>query len=50
MESDVAAWLCQQPELRQGIFNWCKRLQAIIYVDGRWIGAQTYRESHSERG
>jgi hypothetical protein len=42
MESEVAAWLCDQPELRQEIFNWCKRLGCILYIDGKWIGAKTY--------
>jgi hypothetical protein len=47
-ESDVAAWLCQQPEIRQEIFNWFKRLGAIQYLDGRWIGAATYSELNRE--
>jgi hypothetical protein len=33
MESEVAAWLCDQPELRQEIFNWCKRLGCILYIE-----------------
>ena len=44
MESDVARWLCEQPEWRQEIFNFAKRIGAIVYVDGRWMGAETYRE------
>jgi hypothetical protein len=44
MRSDVAEWLLAQPEIRQEMFNWMKRLKAILYVDGRWIGADTYRE------
>jgi hypothetical protein len=40
-ESDVADWLCQQPELRQELFNWCKRIGAITYDNGQWRGANT---------
>jgi hypothetical protein len=40
-ESDVADWLCQQPEIRQEIFNWMKRLGAIVYDNGKWRGAET---------
>ena len=43
-ERDVAQWLCDQPEIRQFVFNWCKRNAAIFYIDGKWIGAQTYSE------
>jgi hypothetical protein len=34
LESDVIAWLCEQPEIRQEIFNYCKRHGAIIYSSG----------------
>jgi hypothetical protein len=34
MESDLIAWLCGQPEIRQEIFNYCKRHGAIIYSSG----------------
>ena len=49
MESDVAEWLCQQPEIRQALFNYYKRNGLIVYVDGRWVGATTYNELN-ERG
>jgi len=42
MESDVAAWLCEQPEIRQEIFNYYKRAGAIVYSDGRRCGAECY--------
>jgi hypothetical protein len=42
MESDVCAWLIEQPEIRQSIFNYCKRHGALLYVDGKWVGAATY--------
>jgi hypothetical protein len=45
LESDVGAWLCEQPEVRQFIFNYVKRHEAIIYVDGRWVGAETYAKA-----
>jgi hypothetical protein len=38
MRSDVAAWLCDQPEIRQEVFNIFKRHGAIVYEDGRWRG------------
>jgi hypothetical protein len=34
LESDVIAWLCEHPEIRQEIFNYCKRHGAIIYSSG----------------
>jgi hypothetical protein len=45
-ESDVAKWLCACPEIMQDVFNKAKMSGAIVYVDGRWIGAQTYNESN----
>jgi hypothetical protein len=42
MRSEVCRWLCDQPEIRQEIFNWVKANQAIVFVDGNWIGAATY--------
>ena len=42
--SDVVRWLCDQPELQQELFNFCKRHDAIVYVNGRWVGADTYGE------
>jgi hypothetical protein len=31
MRSEVADWLCKQPECRQEIFNWARRIGAITY-------------------
>jgi hypothetical protein len=41
-ESDVCAWLCDQPAVRQFVFNYAKRHQALVYVDKKWVGADTY--------
>jgi hypothetical protein len=38
MESDVAAWLREQPEIQQEIFDYCKRNGAIVYDDGKRRG------------
>jgi hypothetical protein len=40
MQSEVAEWLCQQPEIRQEVFNWCKLRGAITYDlhEKRWRG------------
>ena len=38
MESDVVAWLIEQPQIRQEVFNFCKRAGAIVYDDGKWRG------------
>jgi hypothetical protein len=43
-ESDVVAWLCAQPEIQQQIFNWLKYEGALLYLDGQWIGSDTYAE------
>ena len=45
MASDVVAWLCEQPAIRQFIFNYVKHHEAIVYVDGKWVGAETYAQS-----
>jgi hypothetical protein len=42
MRSEVAQWLCDQPELRQELFNWCKH-RGIITFDletRRWRGVE----------
>jgi hypothetical protein len=44
MTSDVARWLCDQPESRQLIFNFCKSAGVIEFVDGKWVGSTTYAE------
>jgi len=31
MRSEVCQWLIAQPEARQELFNWCKRIGAITY-------------------
>jgi len=41
MQSDVAAWLARQPEIRQEMFNYCKRIGAIVYEGGKWRGVAT---------
>jgi hypothetical protein len=41
MESNVAAWLAQRPEIRQEMFNYCKRIGAIVYEGGKWRGVAT---------
>jgi len=40
MRSEVAAWLIDQPECRQEVFNWARRLGAIEYDldSGTWRG------------
>jgi hypothetical protein len=40
MRSEVAQWLCNQPELRQELFNWCKHRGVITYdlETRRWRG------------
>lgn len=41
MQSEVAAWLCDQPAVRQWVFNIAKR-EGVIQLDlaaGKWIGA-----------
>jgi hypothetical protein len=40
MDSEVVAWLREQPEVCQEMFNWLKRQGAIVYDDGRWRGAE----------
>jgi hypothetical protein len=49
LESDVAAWLCEQPEVTQFIFNYVKHHEALIYVDGRWVGAANYVKASAPR-
>ena len=41
MESEVADWLCSQPEIRQYIFDAAKETGAIVYnaETGTWRGA-----------
>jgi len=41
MQSDVCAWLIDQPAIRQEIFNWVKRNGGILFdvETGRWRGA-----------
>jgi hypothetical protein len=41
MRSQAADWLCQQPEIRQWIWNWAKANNAIVLdLDThRWQGA-----------
>jgi hypothetical protein len=41
MRSAVADWLCQQPEIRQFIFNVCKRDGTIVFdLDSKtWRGS-----------
>ena len=41
MQSDVAAWLCDQPEIRQFVFNFCKRHGAVVWDNGNWRGAKS---------
>jgi hypothetical protein len=41
MRSKVCEWLCQQPEIRQDLFNHFRRSGAIVYVDGQWRGADS---------
>jgi hypothetical protein len=36
--SHVVRWLCDQPEIQQEIFNYCKRNRAIVYDDGKRRG------------
>jgi hypothetical protein len=42
MQSDVCAWLIDQPEIRQELFNWVKRNGSIVFdlETGRWVGAE----------
>jgi hypothetical protein len=42
-ESDVAAWLCAQPEIRQQVFNMFKANGSIVFdMESRqWRGADT---------
>jgi hypothetical protein len=44
LRSDVVAWLVSQPEIAQELFNYVRRHGAIVYVDGRWCGAETQSE------
>jgi len=48
MESDVVAWLVEQPEIRQEVFNMCRRVNSIVYVDGKWMGAETYDNANAK--
>jgi len=45
MESDVAAWLTDQAEMRQLLFNWARRNGAIQFDlnTGRWRGTALTR-------
>jgi hypothetical protein len=46
--SDVVRWLCDQPEIQQALFNYYKRNGLIVYVDGKWMGAETYaKQGHT---
>jgi hypothetical protein len=45
MESDVCRYLIDQPEIRQFVFNYCKHHGALIYVDGKWVGAANYTKA-----
>ena len=40
----VVDWLCQQPTIRQAIFDWYQTQGAIVFRDDRWRGAE-----HSDR-
>ena len=48
MESSVAAWLCEQPEIRQEVFNFYKRNGAIVYGDGKWRGVKSTQSELNE--
>jgi hypothetical protein len=37
-KSEVVRWLCEQPEIRQHVFNWCNDKGAIVFKDGLWHG------------
>jgi hypothetical protein len=39
MKSNVVDYLVTLPEIRQEVFNLCKRSGAIVYNDGLWRGA-----------
>jgi hypothetical protein len=41
MKSDVVDYLVSLPEIRQEVFNMCKRSGAIVYHDGLWAGAKS---------
>jgi hypothetical protein len=48
-KSQVVNWLCEQPEIRQAVFEWCNHTGAIVFRDGRWHGAENGSEPPQER-
>jgi hypothetical protein len=40
MKSEVVDWLCQQPEIREAIYNFYRSRGAIVFRAGRWRGAE----------
>ena len=47
-ESNVARWLCERPEVMQFVFNYVRRHQSIVFVEGQWCGAETYASANDQ--
>jgi hypothetical protein len=43
-KSEVVNWLCAQPVIRQALFDFYRSEDAIVFRDGRWLGAENNRE------
>jgi hypothetical protein len=49
MKSNVARWMTDQAEVRQLVFNIMRNAGVIEFVDGKWVGADTYAKTSSAK-